>query len=1243
MIANRGEISRRVIRSAQSLDIPTIVVFTEPDALSLHVRDGDEAVCLGASPKEYTNAAKLLEVMKSTKCNAVHPGYGFLSESADFVEMCEEAGIAFLGPRAETMRLFSRKHDARAFAQDAKVPILAGSGLLNSVEEAQAEADKVGYPVLLKATGGGGGIGIYICLSKKDLVENFEAAGRQGKANFGDAGVFVEKYVQRARHIEVQIFGDGKGNMVTFVERECSIQRRHQKIVEETPSPYVESVGPGLREELAAAAHRLGAAAKYRSAGTVEFLVDDDTAKFYFLEVNTRLQVEHGITEMVNRLDLVAWQLKLQCPGLEADSLVDFKPEHKGHAIECRINAEDPFRSFAPSAGTLGLVEWPECSAETGVRVDSWIERGTTISPHYDSLLAKLMVFAQDRPAAVQKMSAALAETQVMGVPSNKDYLSCVLADPRFAQGETTTSFLKELNFSPHGIEVVDPGMNTTVQDWPGRTKLWHIGVPPSGPMDSFAFRLANALVGNDPSAAGLEITLSGPTLHFHTDLVVAITGAAFQVTLDGKPLPLWQSFKAPKGSRLAIGKVEGEAGCRGYIAVGGGVDVPLYLGSRSTFPGGKLGGFQGRALRAGDLLPLPLTIPSGVVDGVRVPADWIPAYSGGETPWEVEALPGPNAEPDYFTPQDISTFYSSTYKVHYNSNRLGIRMQGPRPKFARPDGGEGGSHPSNVHDHVYAIGTINFTGDMPVALMHDGPSLGGFVCPATITSSALWKMGQCRAGDGIKFKPTTLGDAYSECLKTDHMVSLIRHQALGRTQRGAKLEQQLQEVTDGVAIPKVPQTAAVLQSIEASGEHPGAIYRLAGDRYVQVEYGPMELDLNLRVRIHELEKYLANQKVEGLVETSPGVRSCMIEYDLRVLPLTSLLKTLLDAEQHLPKAGDVVLPVRVLHLPMAFNERWTHGAIQKYMRSVRSEGPYLPSNVDFLAANNGLTGGAEDVRRFLMSAAYMVLGLGDVYLGAPCAVPVDPRHRLVVPKYNPARTFTEEGTVGLGGAYMCIYPMDSPGGYQLVGRTLPIWNTWGRVAPFSPDAPWLLRIFDQVRFFEVSEEELEKQRSAFSNGQLRIRIEQQQFSMREYNEFASSVSEESNQMKAVQKVAVAKQVKLDEESLQRLKEAEGKDKDNKQQGKLGSSEAPTDATEVTATFTANVWEVLVKPGDEVGEGQTLVILEAMKMEYPMTAPHAGKVFEVMANASELAQQGDVLLTLGKTESPNGSAQRKEE
>ncbi|KAK9819502.1 hypothetical protein WJX74_000026 [Apatococcus lobatus] len=1227
LIANRGEIACRVARSCQQLGVQSLVVFTEPDALSLHVKVGDESVCLGASPREYTNACKLVDIATSHGCCAVHPGYGFLSENEEFVGMCTDAGLAFLGPTAETMRMFARKHVAREFAEQAGVPVLPGSSLLQSEQEALERAEQVGYPVLLKATGGGGGIGIYICHSSVNVIEHFASATRQGKASFGDAGVFVEKYVQSARHIEVQIFGNGNGRLVTVGERECSIQRRHQKILEESPSPFVDDK---LREQLTTAARKLGEAAKYRSAGTVEFLMDESTSKFYFLEMNTRLQVEHGITELVYRVDLVAWQLQLQVPGLQAPALDSFKAERQGHAIEVRINAEDPLHDYSPSSGILGNVSWP--SPEEEVRVDTWVETGMAVTPFYDSLIAKLMVHASSRPDAIAKLSRALSFTQVQGIPCNLEYAATIASSEKFAAGQTTTCFLKDLEYTPKAIEVLTPGMNTTVQDFPGRTKLWHIGVPPSGPMDSLAFRFANALVGNPEDAAGLEITLTGPKLKFHAASVVALTGAEYEANLDGNTVAFWKSFTVAAGSVLTIGKMMGKAGSRAYLAVSGGINVPVYLGSRATFPGGKLGGIQGRPLKAGDALPLqaplhPQGTPADVLSvGTSIPKEWLPAYAGAEEAWEIGVLPGPNAEPDYFTPDDIQQFYSSTYTVHYNSNRLGVRLQGPRPKFARPDGGEGGSHPSNVHDHVYAIGTINFTGDMPVALMFDGPSLGGFVCPATITSTEIWKMGQVSANDRIRFKRLTLEGSYKACLTLDHQVKLIRRAAL----RSGTLEEAAREIAAfSPDAPQTPTTSAVLHEIPASETHPGAIYRLAGDRYIFVEYGPMELDLNLRVRINELEEWLRSKGVSGLVETSPGVRSCMIEYDQRQLPLQKLIQVLTAAEGELSTAVDQVLDSRILHLPMAFNERWTHEAISKYMRSARGDAPYLSSNVDFVAANNGLTGGADAVRDIVMKASYMVLGLGDVYLGAPCAVPVDPRHRLVVPKYNPARTFTHEGTVGLGGSYMCIYPMDSPGGYQLVGRTLPIWNSFGRVAPFSPGAPWLLRNFDQVRFFEVSESELEEKRAAFSNGQLQIKIEQERFSMQAYNEMLAGCQEEVDRLKAKQRKSMAKQMELDELSLQRLKEQQASQQDGQRTGnEQEGGESIPNGIEVTSTITASVWEISAKIGAMVEEGDKLVVLEAMKMEYPITAPCSGRVAAIKATASQLTSQGDILVVL---------------
>ncbi|CAK0782570.1 hypothetical protein CVIRNUC_005782 [Coccomyxa viridis] len=1215
LIANRGEIARRVARSCLELGLTPVVVYTEPDALSLHVLEAEEKVCLGSSTREYTNISKLLDAALSTGCKACHPGYGFLSENVDFVEALEGKGVAFLGPTADTMRMFSRKHTAREFAESADVPVLPGSSLLTTEEEAVSKAEATGYPVLLKATGGGGGIGIYTCPDSDAVRDNFAAAGRQGKASFGDSGVFVEKYVQRARHIEVQIFGDGKGTIVTLPERECSIQRRHQKVVEETPSPFVED---SLRKELVAAARRLGTAAQYRSAGTIEFLVDQDTAKFYFLEVNTRLQVEHGITEMVSGLDLVNWQLQLQVPGLtppDLSSRAAYTPS--GWAIEVRINAEDPFRGFAPSSGILGEVHWPP-----GVRVDTWVESGTDVTPFYDSLLGKLMVHGSSRADAATKMSAALADTVLGGIPSNLEYLRTIIASEGFHSGATTTKFLESLPFSPKAIEVVSPGMNTTIQDYPGRTKLWHVGVPPSGPMDALAFRLANALVGNEESAAGLEITLSGPSLRFHVDTIAAVTGADFEADVDGSPMHLWQSILIKSGSVLTVGKVKGKKGARCFLAVGGGINTPAYLGSRSTFPGGKLGGLQGRPLKAGDLLPL--TPAAGEPQaGNRCPPSWIPAYPEGSAAWEIGVLPGPNAAPDYFTEEDIQTLHSATYTVHYNSNRLGIRMQGPRPKFARKDGGEGGSHPSNVHDHVYAIGTINFTGDMPVALMFDGPSLGGFVCPCTITSTELWKMGQVSPNDSVLFKPVTLEAAFEECVLLDTKIQLLQKAAFEKVDVGKGL------AAFKAPTPKMPPTQAVLKVLPATTTYPGAQFRLAGDRYVFVEYGPMELDINLRVRVHELEKVLEEKRIPGIIETSPGVRSCMIEYDQRILPLSELLTILGKIDKELPAARDQILPTRILHLPLAFNDKWTHEAISKYMRSSRRDAPYLPSNVDFVAKNNGLAGGAQSVREVVSQAKYMVLGLGDVYLGAPCAVPVDPRHRLVVPKYNPARTTTPEGAVGLGGAYMCIYPMDSPGGYQLIGRTLPIWNTFGRVGPFTPAKPWLLRNFDQVKYEIVSEEELEKQRKQFRNGELDIKIEEEEFNMRLYNDFVDSVAIQTQSLRETQAVATADQQRLDEESLQRLKVEDAKAKEN---GVQNDAEAECSGLEVTSAFTANVWEVKCKVGDIVSKGQVVVVLEAMKMEYPITAPAAGQVKAVRVEGSQLTQQGDILVVIEPSE-----------
>eukprot|EP00803_Ostreobium_quekettii_P002335 evm.model.scf_303EXC.6 EVM.evm.TU.scf_303EXC.6 scf_303EXC:97659-103117(+) len=859
LVSNRGEIAERIVRTCNRLGIETVAVYTEPDALSPHVLRATESVYLKGGPGCYMLGPRLVKIAKEMGCQAVHPGYGFLSENVEFATQCEEAGITFLGPTTDTMNVFSEKHIAKQLAQENSVPTLSGSGLLTSAEEAVASAQAVGFPVLLKATGGGGGMGIYLCYTEEELVSKFETAAKQGEAFFGNAGVFVEKYVQHAHHVEVQIFGDGKGCVVHLGERECSIQRRHQKILEETPSVLVTE---DIRERLTAAAVRLCSAVKYRSAGTVEFLVDSDTKEFYFLEVNTRLQVEHGITEMVNGgVDLVEWMLRVQLEDLPAadfspkTDLSSFTSRRSGWAIEVRVCAEDPTKDFTPSPGVLGQVAFPEDLP--GVRVDTWIETGTAVSTFYDSLLGKVMVHADTREAAISMLETALAQTHIKGIPTNLGFLRSLIASEKFKSGNTTTRFLEDFEMVPDQIEVLDAGMQTTVQDYPGRVGLWHVGVPPSGAMDDFSFQLANALVGNDSKAAGLEFTLKGPTLKFTCDSLIALTGAHFEALLDEVPVPWWTSVKVQAGQVLRVKGTDGDNGVRGYLAVWGGLDVPDYLGSKSTFPGGNLGGHQGRALRVGDTINIQ-PVAAGLCDGVAVPLDWRPELPGLGKPWEVQVLPGPQAAPDYFVEEDIKDLYNTQYVVHYNSNRLGVRFQGPRPRWARKDGGEGGSHPSNVHDHVYAIGTINYTGDMPIVLTCDGPSLGGFVCPATIISTELWKMGQVRPNDAVVWCQTTLESAYSKCRKRKLMMRLLCSVAQGK----ASVDDAVAELSGAeFDVPEMPEAKAVLKRL-SQWCHPGAQYRLAGDRYVLVEYGPMELDINLRVRVHMLEKWLADRKV---------------------------------------------------------------------------------------------------------------------------------------------------------------------------------------------------------------------------------------------------------------------------------------------------------------------------------------------------------------------------------------------
>jgi acetyl/propionyl-CoA carboxylase alpha subunit len=448
LVANRGEIALRVVRTCRVLGVRSIAAHSEADASLPFVAEADEAVCIGPAParESYLNIARIVEAARNVRAQAVHPGYGFLSENPDFAETVEAAGIVFVGPRAETIRRMGNKVRAKEAAEAAGVPVNAGSPNLRDAAHAAAEAARIGYPVLLKAAAGGGGRGMRVVEAPERLAEEFRTAAAEALSAFGKADLFVERLVRPARHVEVQVFGDGKGGAVALGERECSVQRRHQKVIEEAPSPAVD---PALRGRLCAAATALAKESKYRGAGTVEFLLGPD-GRFQFLEMNCRLQVEHPVTEAVLGTDLVAAQIRLALTG-EMPSFP--APEPRGWAFECRVCAEDPAADFAPSIGRILALEVPR---ESWVRWDGGFLAGDAVTPHYDSLLGKLVCWGASREEALERTRLALRSLAVLGPRTNVGFLLEVLGNARFREGRLSTSFLDE-EFPPGRPEAVAP------------------------------------------------------------------------------------------------------------------------------------------------------------------------------------------------------------------------------------------------------------------------------------------------------------------------------------------------------------------------------------------------------------------------------------------------------------------------------------------------------------------------------------------------------------------------------------------------------------------------------------------------------------------------------------------------------------------------------------------------------------------------------------------------------------------
>jgi urea carboxylase len=521
--------------------------------------------------------------------------------------------------------------------------------------------------------------------------------------------------------------------------------------------------------------------------------------------------------------------------------------------------------------------------------------------------------------------------------------------------------------------------------------------------------------------------------------------------------------------------------GLRTYILFGGGLNISPYLGSGSTFTLGGFGGLGGRPLAPGDVLQLAARRAQG--PSRALPPSLHPVLT---REWGIRVLYGPHGAPDFFTDPDIEDILSATWKVHHNSNRTGVRLIGPKPHWARRDGGDAGLHPSNIHDTPYAIGAVNFTGDMPIILGPDGPSLGGFVCPFVVIAADLWKLGQLAPGDSVHFEQLDETAAREAQQLQDTLVA--RPNGLRWTQR----------------IRLRGSTKALLEVHPARGTRPKIVYRRQGDANLLIEYGEMALDLTLRLRVHALMLELERSSLAGVIDVTPGVRSVQIHFDARVLHLKHLLRALQEFEDRLGELEHVEVPSRVVWLPLSYNDPAVSATIERYMTSVRADAPWCPDNIEFIRRINGLAT-VEEVRRIIFDARYLVMGLGDVYLGAPVAVPLDPRHRLVTTKYNPARTWTPSNVVGIGGAYLCIYGMEGPGGYQLFGRTIQVWNSDRQTGDFREGHPWLLRFFDQIRFFPVTPAELIEWRAEFPHGRRALRIETETFRFPDYQRLLSA------------------------------------------------------------------------------------------------------------------------------------------
>lgn len=1241
LIANRGEIASRIIRTCKEYGLESIAIYPKEDIESLHVSQADIAVLLsGTGANAYVDIDQIVQIAVEQKADVVIPGYGFLSENSHFASKLFEAGIAFAGPSAESVEKFGLKHLARQISINANVPVVPGTTLIDNVNELVDACNEIGYPVILKATAGGGGMGLKVCYSPEQVETNFAEVKSRGASLFSNTGVFVEKYIENGRHIEVQLFGNGLGDVVTYGERECSIQRRHQKVIEETPSPFVATIGKeyNLRKHLTDCAKRLASSINYKSAGTVEFLVDNDTGKFYFLEMNTRLQVEHGITEMVYNVDLVYFMIlqadyELSKSGIPIATLnenLKYDDDNveipNGHAIEVRVYAENPIRDFAPSPGMLHYVEFPKqkTSQDYIVRVDHWIETGGKISPYFDPLLAKVMVWSPERTS--KNMIQVLEDIKIQGPINNIEYCICILKSNNFNTGLTLTNFLSTFEFNPNLIEFEEAGNYTTVQDAVGRPEVRH-GVPRSGAADGLSLQLANIIVNNDSNIEGLEFTMKGPVLKFHSNAIVAFTGASFDITLNEHiKLPMFTELFIPQGSVIDVGEVQDKSS-KCYMAVKGGlVGVADYLGSKSCTPALNLGGHQGRTFLPGDCLEIEPcdTEFNNFKTGYKLPKGLIPKFNLDEV--VVRMISGPHDTPDIASEEGLETVYSHPYTVNFNSNRGAIRLDGPSFEFSRADGGDGGGHPSNILEYPYPCCGLSTVGSIMVLFGVDGATLSGFTCVSVPCEVDFRRFGQASVNGVIKFNLISHNDALKLLKKRKEFLKLA-------LQRPVEIDDDTFIKYDNLDSYDVIESkmGKFLYQRPNTGELPMVSFRQAGESMILIDFGISDFTLFNNGRQHilslEIEKQLFG--FYNSIECSSG--AMCITFDPLKVNRDKLLNKLIEIESIISAIEKLKVPSRVFKLPVCFDHSALNKCIERYQRSQRPHAPYLPSNVEYLMKANCIET-FEDFKQCIVGKPEIVVAV-SFFCANPLLVNTDPRTRFLTSKYNPARTSTPAGAIGSGSVSHSIYPVESPGGYMIWGMTLPNWY-WDAFSR-NHKQPWPLENFDQVVYYEVTEDELNDLNTQVLTKRLSFEPVEDEFDFSEYAKFINSIKEETKELKTRKKRAFDVLVK--EEIEDQKLWAEEKEAAKASKASVTDLLHDPNAIKLISTMPANVFKFNFTKGDEVSLNDVIVILEAMKMEIPIkvvdkkaSENSTYRILENIVEEGDVVNPGDTLSILVK-------------